>query len=78
MDDRNILNLLFERSEQALTVLGQKFGPGLLATARNILGETRTQKNASAIHTWPSGTQSHPQNPTLWPASFSRPVGIWH
>lgn len=41
MDDRNILNLLFERSEQALTVLGQKFGPGLLATARNILGDNQ-------------------------------------
>lgn len=39
MDDNRIINLLFDRSEQALAILGQKFGHRLLATARNILGD---------------------------------------
>ena len=39
MDDRHILQLLFDRSEQALTILAQKFGPRLFLTARNILAD---------------------------------------
>lgn len=38
MDNKSIICLLFDRSEQALTQLAQKFGPRLLLTARNILG----------------------------------------
>ena len=41
MDDKHILNLLFDRSEQALAILAQKFGPRLLTTARNILGNNQ-------------------------------------
>ena len=41
MDDKHIIALLFDRSEQALTILAQKFGPRLLLTARNILGDTQ-------------------------------------
>lgn len=39
MDDRHILQLLFDRSEQALTILAQKFGSRLFLTARNILDD---------------------------------------
>lgn len=39
MDDNRIIRLLFDRSEQALAILAQKFGPRLLLTARNILGD---------------------------------------
>ena len=41
MDDKRIIGLLFARSEQALTILAQKFGPRLLATARNILSDNQ-------------------------------------
>lgn len=41
MDDKHILALLFDRSEQALTILAQKFGSRLFLTARNILGDTQ-------------------------------------
>ena len=41
MDDKHITRLLFDRSEQALTVLAQKFGPRLFLTAQNILGNTQ-------------------------------------
>lgn len=37
MDDSQILSLLFARAESAIDALSRKFGPRLLATARNIL-----------------------------------------
>ena len=39
MDDKPIIRLLFDRSEQALAHLARKFGPRLFLTARNILGD---------------------------------------
>lgn len=41
MEDKQIIKLLFDRSEQALTALAHKFGPLLLRTARNILGDSQ-------------------------------------
>lgn len=41
MDDKHIIKLLFDRSEQALALLARQFGPRLLLTARNILGDAQ-------------------------------------
>ncbi len=41
MEDRNIVNLLLQRSEHALTALARKFGKGLYSLALNILGSSR-------------------------------------
>lgn len=41
MDDKHIIRLLFDRSEQALAMLARKFGSRLLHTARNILQDNR-------------------------------------
>jgi RNA polymerase sigma-70 factor (ECF subfamily) len=38
MDDQTIIRLLWERTEQALSLLARRFGPRLMLTARNILG----------------------------------------
>lgn len=38
MDDSKIIGLLWQRVESALDALAKKYGPRLLATARNILG----------------------------------------
>lgn len=38
MDDKKIILLLWNRAERALDALAKKYGPRLLATARNILG----------------------------------------
>lgn len=38
MEDRKIISLLWQRAESALDALAKKFGPRLMATARNILG----------------------------------------
>lgn len=39
MDDKQIINLLFQRAETALEALAQTFGMRLLAMSRNILGD---------------------------------------
>lgn len=41
MDDKRIIRLLFDRSEQALPQLSLKFGARLFLTARNIVGDDR-------------------------------------
>lgn len=38
MEDHKIIHLLWERAESALDALAAKFGPRLMSTARNILG----------------------------------------
>ena len=38
MDDNKLIQLLWARNSDALVLLDRKFGPRLLATARNILG----------------------------------------
>ena len=39
MEDKTIIRLLFDRSEQALELLTRRYGPRLRLTARNILGD---------------------------------------
>jgi len=41
MDDRKIIRLLWNRAEEALTLLARRFGQRLLNTARNILGSNQ-------------------------------------
>lgn len=41
MEDKKIVSLLLNRSEQALEILARQFGPQLHRTARNILGDSR-------------------------------------
>lgn len=41
MDDRKIIQLLWDRVESALDALAKKYGQRLLATARNILADRR-------------------------------------
>ena len=46
MDDRSIINLLWQRNDSALNALAIKFGRGLLAMARNILQDLRDAEEA--------------------------------
>lgn len=51
MEDSRIIALLFERSEQALSALGRKYGPAVMALAGNILGN-RLDAEECADDTW--------------------------
>lgn len=46
MDDKHIIALLWQRAEDVLDALAQKFGQGLLAMARNILPDHRDAEEA--------------------------------
>lgn len=46
MEDRKLIGLLFDRSEQAITALSQKFGNRLYATAYNILNSREDAEEA--------------------------------
>lgn len=51
MEESRIIALLFERSEQALSALGRKYGPAVMALAGNILGN-RLDAEECADDTW--------------------------
>lgn len=46
MEDKKIIALLWQRAEEALEALAEKFGRGLLALARNILPDRRDAEEA--------------------------------
>lgn len=46
MDDKKIIALLWQRAEEALEAMAEKFGRGLLAMARNILPDLRDAEEA--------------------------------
>ena len=46
MDDKRIIEALWQRAENALEALAEKFGRGLLAMARNILPDLRDAEEA--------------------------------
>ena len=55
MDDRNIIQLLWQRAEGALDALAKKFGRRLMMTAMNILGNPQDAEeavNATYIALW--------------------------
>ena len=63
MDDKPIIRLLFDRSEQALAHLARKFGPRLFLTARNILGDDQDAEecvNDTYIRAWNSMPSNRP------------------
>ena len=50
MEDQGIIDLFFERSEQAITETDKKYGGYCYAIAYNILSSRETRRKASAIH----------------------------
>lgn len=63
MDDRKIITLLWNRAENAISVLAEKFGKRLLATARNILRDIRDAEesvNDTYLAVWNSVPPQQP------------------
>ena len=59
MDDKQLLDLLWDRADGAVDVLAQQFGPRLYQTAMNILGDHQDAEEAvnekgvtAAAFTW--------------------------
>lgn len=74
MDDREIIRLFFERSEQAIAALSEKYGAVFYKTAWNILGDPRDAEecvNDALLGVWNS---IPPQNPESLPGYVCRIV----
>ncbi|MEI3102524.1 MAG: hypothetical protein V8T45_12740 [Oscillospiraceae bacterium] len=48
MEDSRIIDLFFERSEQAVSELGRKYGKAVKALSLNILGDVRDEEECAA------------------------------
>lgn len=57
MDDLRIIELYFERDEQAIKETDAKYGKLCHSIAYNILNNHEDSKNVSTIHTWECGMQ---------------------
>ena len=64
MDDKQIIRLFFERSEQAITELSQKYGDLCMKIARRILNDHQDAEecvNDTYMNTWNSIPPSRPE-----------------
>ena len=63
MEDKRIIQLLWDRTELALEILAQKFGRRLLTTARNILGNLQDAEESVSDTYWAVWNSIPPKNP---------------
>ena len=72
MDDKTILQMLWQRAEQALDTIARKYGKRLYATALNILGcsqDAEESVNDTYLAVW---NAIPPQNPASNGYSYFR------
>lgn len=62
MEDQGIVELFFDRSEQAIVETDKKYGGYCYAIAYNILAPGRIRRRASAIHIFRPGIPSLPES----------------
>ena len=63
MEDKRIIQLLWDRAEQAIDALAKKYGPRLLTTARNILGNIQDAEESVNDTYWAVWNCIPPKHP---------------
>ncbi len=79
MDDREIIDLFFERSEQAVTELSTKYGSRLRGIAANILGdanEAEECENDTYMSIWSSIPPKRPESLAAYACRIARNKAI--
>ena len=66
MEDKQIINLLFSRAEQALQVLKERYSNALYKIAMNILGNHHDAEETTNDTYLAFGMQYRLKNPTHW------------
>ncbi len=69
MEDCAIVQLFFERSEEAIRAADRKYGKLCYKIAHNILnssGDAEECVNDTWLHAWVRGTRSHPHARNRW------------
>ena len=79
MTDTEIINLFFERSEQAIDELAKKHGSAVARVARNILGneqDTEECVNDSLLRVWNTIPPNQPKKLSAYLALLTRQISI--
>ena len=79
MEDRNIVDLFFQRDKRAITELSAKYGRRLLRVAANILGDGRDAEecvNDTYLKVWNSVPPNDPENLLCYSAKIVRNLAI--
>lgn len=63
MEDKRIIRLLWNRAEEAIDALAKAYGPRLLATARNILGNLQDAEESVSDTYWAVWNSIPPKSP---------------
>lgn len=78
MEDRQIIELYWERAEEAIRETDVKYGRLCRYIAQNILPARRTARSASTTPGWGCGTPSRPSGPAGFPPLWGASPVTWH
>ena len=87
MEDRQIIELYWERAEEAIRETDVKYGRLCRYIAQNILASpedsafyvtSRTARSASTTPGWGCGTPSRPSGPAGFPPLWGASPATWH
>ena len=76
MEDQGIIDLFFERSEQAITETDKKYGGYCYAIAYNILSSREDSEESVSDTYLRHGTPFRPENPTFLAHFLEKSPGI--
>lgn len=79
MNDNEIIRLLYERSETALTEVQQKYAPSCIRIARNILGNESDAEecfNDALLRLWNTVPPKHPDSLFAYISVITRNIAI--
>ena len=79
MDDRQIISLFFERSEQAIEALSAKYGALMKTVASNILGNTEDAEeslNDALLAVWNTVPPEDPQSLSAYSCRITRNIAL--
>lgn len=77
MEDRAIVQLFFERSEEAIRAADRKYGKLCYKIAHNILNSSGDAEECVNELTWVRGTRSHPHARNRWEPISARSSATW-
>ena len=79
MEDSRIIDLFFERSEQAVSELGRKYGKAVKALSLNILGDVRDAEECAAdtyLAVWNSVPPKRPEHLKAYTLAIARNLSL--
>ena len=79
MEDKRIIDMLFARSESALSQIQKQFGAYCMAIAQNVLGNDSDAQecvNDTYLRVWESIPPNHPKNLSVYIGRIARNISL--